>query len=115
MSRTIRAIAVGLAVSWTTVLSAQPAPTPVLTSEQRMLVEFNNETERLANALQDALEQVHDLQVQVNALTRAKNILRLSVLREYSTPKKPGFVFDWSVGENGQRLGLVPVAEEPDP
>ena len=109
VQRAVIVIVVGVS---TTMVSAQP---PALTTEQRAMVRLNVEAERLANALQDALEQVHDLQVQVNALTRAKNILRLSILREYSTPKKPGFVFDWSVGENGQRLGLVPVAEEPDP
>ena len=89
---------------------------PPLTAEQRVIIELNNELERLANDLQAALEQEAALQVRFNTLTRAYNTLRLSMVREQSTPTVEGYIFDWTVDpDTGQRRGLVPVAEEPDP
>lgn len=87
--------------------------TPDLTPEQQVLVELNNEAERLANNLQTALEQVATLQARVNVLTRAYNILRLSLIREQSTPAMEGYIYNWDIDSNtGQRRGLVPVSDE---
>lgn len=139
MPRTVRTIVVATVVAlvWSVVVPAQEAttiidargqltvPPPALTQEQRIMVELNNEIERLANDLQaaliqvhDALEQAHDLQVQVSNLTRAYNTLRLSLVRERSTPKVAGWVFDWQIDpETGRRRGLIPKppdAEDPE-
>lgn len=99
--------------AWSTVAAQE---VPALTAEQRVMVELNNEVERLANDLQLALDQIVALQSRVNVLTRAYNSLRLSLVRERSTPAVEGFTFDWTLdGDSRQRRGLVPVPPEDDP
>ena len=92
---------------------------PALTADQQILVDLNDEAERLATELQVALEEVHTLTVQKNALMRAYNILRLSLVRERSTPTVEGYIFDWTVDpDTGQRRGLVRIvvtAADPPP
>jgi len=88
--------------------AAQEASIPRLTADQSTIVELNNELERLANDVQSALEQVATLQARVNVLTRAYNTLRLSLVREQSTPELEGWIFDWTIDpETGQRRGLI--------
>ena len=102
--------AVGSAVS-----TQEEAP-PELTAEQQIIIELNNEVERLANDLQNVLEQEASAQVKFNTLTRAYNMLRLSLIREQSTPAPEGFVYDWTIDpETGQRRGLVPTVPVDDP
>ena len=93
--------------------AAQEASIPRLTADQSTIVELNNELERLANDVQNALEQVATLQARVNVLTRAYNTLRLSLVREQSTPELEGWIFDWTIDpETGQRRGLIKRLED---
>ena len=97
-------------------LSAQEAP--ALTEDQQLVVTLNNEIERLANDLQQALNDLATLQTRVNVLSRAYNTLRLSSLRTESTPKAEGWIFDWQIDpQTGRRLGfarVVVTVDDPD-
>lgn len=105
-------------VVYSGVASAQEATAPALTVEQQVMVQLNDEAERVFNDLKTALEQIANLQTQVNVLTIANYVLRLSVIRERSTPKVEGYVFDWQIeADTGQRVGLkpIPVINPEDP
>ncbi len=96
-------------------LLAAPAAgqtSPELTEQEQLVIELNNELERLINDLQAALESKVACQAQFNVLTRGYNSLRGAGLRTRSTPAREGFTFDWTI-RDGQRVGLVPD-EQPE-
>ena len=84
------------------------AQAPILTTDQKAMVQLNNEVERLNAALNTALAQIHDILLDNHNLTIVYNALRASVMRERSTPEMDGYQFDWTFDpKTGQRRGLI--------